>query len=295
MANLSDAKGKLILNGDWSASDRLLLYYILCCCSREQSDYGIHFYGGDFDTLFDSLVVAKEPSIPFIGYGAWTFSATLEKYFSFTWLLKEPYYTTHHKRILSFSYEDFLSRVSMFFYRLACCYTDMSITFEFVDYEPGAGILDEKTIEISFFIKSPSFTEIENEYTQFFPMSSSLRFPSYPIIIEQRFITTQEEYYEINLANYVRLFECNLDDVFNVSNLIDVYAESKCIDINHSLTDYEVGLLTNEIGSIIYNEHTFFGLKCYDIDDITDIPTSLINYLDKNLLRIMEDIKNGAI
>lgn len=74
MANISNAKGIIKLEGDWREGEIALLTKYLEGFDREGGDYGIEFYEG-FDPVKEILLANKEYS--FYGSGRWSMAATI--------------------------------------------------------------------------------------------------------------------------------------------------------------------------------------------------------------------------
>ena len=74
MANISDAKGIIKLEGDWREGEIALLAKYLEGFAIGGGDYGIDFYEG-FDSVNEILLANKE--YPFYGTGRWSMAATI--------------------------------------------------------------------------------------------------------------------------------------------------------------------------------------------------------------------------
>lgn len=142
MANLSDASGLIRFEGfeediDFLKEFKLLMYNAF---SDDETQYFINFLGENEDV--DELNISDSEEEPFFAMGRWTFGNSLRNFFeNISYYINDKYIHEENgynivKEKLHYIKEKFESN------------KDMSIVFDFTDYEPGMEILLEGLVSV---------------------------------------------------------------------------------------------------------------------------------------------------
>lgn len=245
MANISEARGTIELDGDWQPLElKYLTYVFISVSSFHSGDYFFDIEGDDFEDMYRAV---KELSIGFYGSGRWSFTANLEymnnwskleyshnfndicnnKFFNESNKITQEQYVEIRKELFKIMYEK-----------------GLKILWHFYDYEGGVPFLYEG--------EGYHYVNKDNELV---------------------YITTTEEYFEPNLKSYCKIFmEGDNEPLYNV--LADFKSYFK-------LTDNQTDLLEK----FITDHETWYNLyPYYYVDSDTKINEILFNYIKKELL-----------
>lgn len=143
MANISEAKGYIALDGPWTKEQIVNILYVLYSqdCSH---DYTMNIVSQPMIEDIDQL--SQGHSLSFNGSGRWAFTANLEYFHNWTDLSEDSYkYTRTYD--MGVPYEEYTQRRKQVMLNMVR--NKLSINFDFADIEPGLDVACKTNAEIS--------------------------------------------------------------------------------------------------------------------------------------------------
>ena len=143
MANISEAKGYITLDGPWTKEQIVNILYVLYSqdCSY---DYTMNIFAQKLIEDVDEL--SKGLSLSFYGSGRWAFTANLESFDNWTDLSENNYKSTRTYD-MGIPYEEYTQKRKEVM--LDMVRNKLSIHFDFADIEPGLDVAYKTNAEIA--------------------------------------------------------------------------------------------------------------------------------------------------
>lgn len=196
MANISDALGRIKIEGDWSTMNIEALIYLLQTQSSP-SDYCIYI-NEDFNEVFEELSCQNE--INFNGSGRWCFEANLKYLHNWSIIdedrwnhISKDYRWNRISNGYKINYNDYLELRDWLFQQMYM--KQLKIVWEFVDMDPAMDWLSKLTGEHKVLHSNGTYTL---EYTR-----------------------TSGEDYDCNLKTYTELLKTYDADMGMISDAVD--------------------------------------------------------------------------